>query len=134
MLDQSLHLALLNLSALQKSQTTIDSRSLVLFFVHLLLALLTQLQANSPGKALTEIATESTITMEASRDMLGFGLVSELLHYFVEVLVVKLDLDLVAFGGKHLDHRLVLEVARLPSASAAINCLTIEVLSNTGEQ
>ena len=43
MLDQSLHLALLNLSALQKSQATIDSWSLVLLFVHLLLALLTKL-------------------------------------------------------------------------------------------
>ena len=121
MLNQSLHLTLLNLSALQKSQATINARGLVLLFVHLLLALLTQLQANSPGKALAEVATESTITMKASRYMLSLGLVSKLLHHFVEILVVKLDLDLVAFSGKHLNHRLILEVARLTSTSAAID-------------
>ena len=66
--------------------------------------------------------------------MLGLGLVGELLHHVIEVLVIQLDLDLVALGGKHLDHRLILEVTRLPGTSTAIDCLAVEVLSDTGEK
>ena len=134
MLNQGLHLTLLNLIALQQRQATANLRSLAALFVLLLLSLLAELVTNRPGKPLAEITPKSAITVEARSDMLSLGLVSELLHHLIEILVIKLDLDLVAFSGKHLDHRLVLEVARLTSASAAINCLTIEVLSDTGEQ
>ena len=134
MLNQSLHLTLLNLIALQQSQPAADSRSLAALFVLLLLALLAELVTNRPGKALAEVATESAITMKARSNMLSFGLVGELLHHLIEILVIQLDLNLVAFGGKHLNHRLILEVTRLPSTSTAINCLAVEVLSDTGEQ
>ncbi len=134
MLNQGLHLTLLNLIALQQRQATANLRSMATLFMLLLLALLAKLVTNCPGKTLAEIAPESTIAVEARSNMLGFGFVGELFHHLIEVLVIQLDLDLVAFGGEHLNHRLVLEVAWFASTSAAINCLTIEVLSNAGEQ
>ena len=129
MLDQSLHLTLLDLIALQKGKTTTDSRSLAAIFMLLLPALLAKLLTNCPSKALAEVATESAITMKARSNMLGFGLVGELLHHLIEIFVIQLDLDLVALVAT-TSMTDGLAVARFTMASAAIDCLAVEMLGN----
>ena len=134
MLNQSLHLTLLNLIALQQRQATANLRSLAALFMLLLPALLAELLADCLRESLAEVAPEGTITVEARSNMLSLGLVSELLHHLIELLVIQLDLDFIAFGREHLNYRLILEVTRLPGTSTAIDCVAVEVLGNIVHQ